>query len=120
MSNHEPMTPTGESSVSDEGHLVAEAAPHDRAGGTQHLAHARTTAWPFIADHDDIARLHFSRENRLRRTLFAIEHARGAREAQTFLARDLRNRAFGREVAGHHDEVTVLLDRVRERTNNVL
>jgi len=120
MSNHEAMTPTGESSVSDQGHLVAETASHDRASRAQHLAHARTAARSFVSNHDHVAGFHLAGEDRRGGALFAIEHASGAGEAQAFLAGNLGDCAFRREVAVHHHEVAVLLDRIGERTNDVL
>jgi hypothetical protein len=37
-----------------EGDLVAETEAHDRAGRTEHLAHARSAARAFVADDHDI------------------------------------------------------------------
>src|SRR5688572_20837447 len=120
MSNHEAMTPAGKSSVSDQRDLVAEAASHDGAGRTQHLAHAGAAARSLVAYDDDVARLHLAGEDRLCGALFTVENSRAASEPQAFLAGDFRHRPFGREVAVHHDEMAVLLDRLRQRTNDVL
>src|SRR5687767_14344277 len=98
MSNHEAMTPTRESSVSDQRHFVTEPTPHDGAGGAQHLAHARPAARTFVADHHHIARLHLAGKDGGSGTLFAIKHTRGTIETQAFLAGDFRDRSFGREV----------------------
>src|SRR5215472_4499737 len=56
MPHDEPVTPPGEASIGDQGDLIAEPTPGDRAGRAQHLPHARATAWPLAADHDDISR----------------------------------------------------------------
>ena len=64
--------------------------------------------------------MHLAGEDRRRRAFFAVEHSRRARETQAFLAGDFRDRTFRREAAVHHDEVTVFLDRLRQRANDVL
>src|SRR5687768_5440189 len=120
MSNHEPMTPTGESSVSDQGNFVAESAPHDGAGGTQHFTHARPTARTFVADHHHVAWLHLAGENGRGGAFFTVEDSRRAGETQAFLARDFRHDSLRREIAIEHDEMTVLLDRLIPRPNDVL
>ena len=70
---------------------------------------------PFVAHDDHVAGDHGAVEDRLQRRLLAVEYPRAAREAQTLLAADLRDGAFGREVAVEHDEVALGLDRVVER-----
>src|SRR5687767_7748193 len=119
MSNHESVTASGEPAVGDQRDLVAESAAHDGAGGAKHLAHAGTATRALVANDHHVARLDLACENRGRRALFTIKNSRGAAETQTFLAGDLRHRAFGREVAMHDDEMAVFLDRIAEWTHDV-
>src|SRR6187455_905019 len=113
MSNNEAVAATGKSSIGDERNFVAEPSPHDGACRTQHFPHSGTTARTFVANHHDIARFDLAGKDRSRGAFFTIKNSGSASEAQSFLAGDLRNRAFRREVAVHHHEVTVLFDRIR-------
>jgi hypothetical protein len=75
---------------------------------------------PALLRMTTITRLDRACENRRGRALLAVEYPGHARETQSFLPGDFRDRAFGRQVAVHHDEVAVFLDGVGERANDVL
>src|ERR1035441_4830128 len=49
MRNHEPVRRATETAVRHQRHTVGKARAHDGAGHSQHFAHARTAARPFIA-----------------------------------------------------------------------
>src|SRR6516164_276223 len=120
MPHHEAMTSPGEPAVGDQGHLIAESASHDGARRTQHLTHARAAAGTLPADHHDISGPHCSAEDCACRPLLSREDSRPTLEALAFLPRNLGDCAFRCEVPVEDDEVTVLLQRSRERLNNVL
>src|SRR5580658_242897 len=117
MSDDEPVTAAGKASVGDQGHLRSEPHAGNGARGTEHLAHARTSAGAFAADDDDLPAPDTARENRLGRPLFSFEHARAAFEAYPLLAGDLGDGALGRQVPVEHHQMTVLLQWVRERAD---
>src|SRR5690606_21922112 len=57
-----------DAAVGDQRDAVAQAAATYVGGAGEHLRHARPAARTFVADHDDVARLHL-----------AIQHALGGR-----------------------------------------
>src|SRR4029077_1717874 len=120
MSDHEAMAAAGKASIGNKRDLIPEPAPHDGARRGQHLAHARPPARSLVADDDDVAGAHAPGENGRGRAFLALEHPRTTLEALTLLSGHLRDRPLGGEVAVEHHEVAVLLQRLRERTHNVL
>ena len=52
---------------------------------SQHLGHPRSSFWPLVADHDHVARDHFSGGDTLKRVLFAVEGHGRALEVRHFL-----------------------------------
>src|SRR6185295_2249681 len=120
VTDNEAMTAAGKAAIGDQGYLVAETAADDRAGGAQHLRHARRALRALVTDHDHVAGNDAAVEDRAQRKLLGIEHARSARETQAFSARDLSHGALRREVATQDCEMALRLDRVRERANDRL
>src|SRR5690606_8907811 len=72
----EPVGTTGEAPVRYQRDGVAEAVADYRAGRRQHLPHAGAALGALVADHDDVARVYQSGENRGHGGFLAIEHAR--------------------------------------------
>ena len=60
---------------------------------------------PFGADNDDVAGLDRAIEDGGEGGFLALENARGAGEAEAFLAGDFGDGALGRQVAAQDDEV---------------
>ena len=120
VADDEAVAAAGEPAVRDQRDLAAETAADDGAGRAQHLGHARRALRPFVANHDDVAGHDDAVDDRAQRVVLAVEHARAALEPRAFLARDLRDGAFGREVAVEHGEMAVGLDRIVERPNDRL
>jgi hypothetical protein len=58
MSYNEAMAATREPAIGNQRDLVAQAAPHDGAGGTQHFPHSGAAHGAFTPDHHHIPRPH--------------------------------------------------------------
>src|SRR5699024_1725197 len=63
----------GETSVGDQGHILVQFHTGQRAGRIEHLPHARTAFWPFVADDDDIALDDLAVVDRIDRLLFTVK-----------------------------------------------
>src|SRR5690606_17715468 len=116
----EAVTAAAEASIGKQRNVFAEAFTHDGAGGREHFAHARSAFRALAANDDDVTGFHRAIENCFERFFFAFEHDGFAFKARTFLAGDFSNRTFGREVAVEDDKVTVFLDRIIERADDLL
>src|SRR3546814_5810894 len=103
MADAEATRAARKTAVGDERDLFAHPLPVERGGGRQHLTHTGATLGAFVTDHDhrtfgDLAIL-----DRLERLFLAIEHPCRAFEAQPLHARDLHDRAVGRQRAAQPD-----------------
>ena len=114
------MGAAGETSVGDEGDSLAEALTHDGAGGSEHLAHARSALGAFVADDDDVAVFDLAVEDTAKRGFFGFVDDGLAGEGVAFLAGDLGDGAFGGEVTAQDAQVAVGLDRIGEGADDVL
>ena len=110
----------GETPVSNQRHIFAHAGAHNRCSARQHLRHARPALRSFVADHDHIAFLDFMPLQRGKHGLLLVKHARRAGKLFAFLARDLCNRASGREVAIKNLDVAGGFNWIGKRANDFL
>ena len=94
--------------------------PHDRAGRSEHFAHPRAAFGAFVADDDDVAILDFAVQDALEGVFFGFVDDGFTGEGAAFLAGNLGDRSFRREVAAENTEVAVGLDGIREGTDHVL
>ena len=120
MADAEAARRAGEPSVRDQRHRLAEAAPVDRGGRRQHLAHAGPALGAFIADDDDIARLDAPVDHGVEGVLLAVEAARRALELQHVHARDLHDRAVRGEAALEAHHAARLAERRLHRIDDLL
>src|SRR5205085_7200033 len=104
----------------DEADRIAEAFADDRRRRREHLAHARTAARPFVADHEHIAGTDAVVENRAHRIFYGVEHASRARDLRALEPADFCDRSFGREIAAQHREMALRIDRLVEGRDDVL
>ena len=86
--------------------LFAEADTFDGRGGGEHLLHARPSLGPFVADHDDVARLDLVEDDAVVGVDFALENHRGTGVLEHLGADPgrLDDRSLGREVAREHGQ----------------
>ena len=114
-----PVGSAGEAPIGDEGAARAEAGPHQRGGGAQHLAHAGSSPGSLVADDDAGARPDPVAAQRVDRALFVLEDARGKHDVPHLPrdARGLDDGAAGREVAPEDVDRTVRFDRIAPASN---
>src|SRR2546430_1611559 len=120
MADTEAAGGAREPAVGDQGDLAAHPLPRQRRRGREHLPHAGAAARPLIADHDDLAFLVGLVLDGLEGVLFAIEAAGRSGEFQLRHARDLHDRALGREIALQADHTASDGDRLVRRPHHVL
>src|SRR5271155_2725238 len=99
MADHEATGCAAESSVGDQRHAFAEAFSYDGRGYAQHFAHAGTTFWAFVADHDYVSGFDLFACYGLHRGFFGVEDARGAGVRLAFVGAHLYDSTTGSEVA---------------------
>ena len=114
-----PVGGAGEAPVGDEGAGRAEAGPHQRGGGAQHLAHSGTSPGSLVADDDAGAGLDPVAAQRVDRALLVLEDARGEDDVPHLprYAGCLHDGPPGREVAAEDVDRAVRLDRVAPAAN---
>ena len=103
VTSHETVRGAGEPSVGEKSHGISETRAHERGRNGEHFAHARATAWTFVADDHDIASSNLILLDGGKRGFFAIEDARGAAEILDVVAGDFDDTALGREIAFEND-----------------
>src|ERR1700680_3674670 len=104
MADAEAARRAGKPAVGDESYLAAHALPGQSGRGRKHFAHAGTATRPLVADDDDLALFVGLLLDRLEGILFAIEAAGRTGKIQVRHARDLHDRALGREVTLQADD----------------
>src|SRR5438067_2051428 len=104
MADHQAMGRTGEAAVGDECNRIAQAFADERAGHAEHLAHPGTTDRTLVANHYDVAGLDLPGAHRFKRSLLAVEDARGATVKQSLMTCEFYSTAFGRQVATEDGE----------------
>ena len=58
-----PRSTAGEPTIGNQGHLIVEPDSLDCRGRREHLLLTRPIAWPFVADHHNVAGFHFSADD---------------------------------------------------------
>src|ERR1700730_15152194 len=120
MADAEPVRRAREPPIGNQRDLLADTLADQRAGGLQHLAHARPAFRTLIADDDHVADLVVAALYRGERILLAIKAARRAGELQPLHAGDLHDRPLRRQVAPEHHHAAGWREGVRGRTDHVL
>mmetsp|Transcript_182426 Transcript_182426/g.444023 ORF Transcript_182426/g.444023 Transcript_182426/m.444023 type:complete len:259 (-) Transcript_182426:772-1548(-) len=110
MPNDEPMRATGEPPICHQGHVLAEAGPHDGARGREHLPHAGAAFGAFVADHNEVAFRDLSLLQALEHRLLAVKDIGPAGEGEALFARDLCDRTLGAQVPAQDLDVPSALD----------
>ncbi len=120
MADDESVRAAGESSVGDQGHVVAESTSHDCGCRPEHFTHSGAAFGAFIPNDDHIALLDSACENRLHGQFLGIVDLCLSSEAQSLLARDFGDGTGRGQIAVKNDEMAVFLDRFVERANDGL
>mmetsp|Transcript_14368 Transcript_14368/g.41139 ORF Transcript_14368/g.41139 Transcript_14368/m.41139 type:complete len:263 (-) Transcript_14368:789-1577(-) len=120
MPNDEPMRATGEPPICHQGHVLAEAGPHDGARGREHLPHAGAAFGAFVADHNEVAFRDLSLLQALEHRLLAVEDVGSAGEADALFARDLPDCTLRAQVPVQDLDVPGALDASLKRPDHVL
>src|SRR5690606_15771920 len=109
-----------EATVGQQGNRFAEAGADQRAGHTQHLAHAGAAAWSFVADDDDIARDDPALSDGVHRLFLTLENA--GRTAMTVAvgSGDLDDAALGRQIALEDVQTALRLERFGNGRDDLL
>ena len=109
-----------EAAVCDESDLLVQALAGERGGHGKHFAHAGTSLGAFVADHDNVAGLYFSRLDGLHRVAFVVKDARGACVLHQLLGAgaSLYDRSAGSQVSKENRDSAVVGIRVFYRTQN--
>src|SRR5437016_3298713 len=111
MADDHPVSAAGKSSIRNQTNRITESGADDSGRGRQHLAHARSTLWSFIANHDNVAGLDCSGKNYLQAILFRIEYPSGAGDAMILDAANLRYRSFDGEITFQNCEMALRVNR---------
>src|SRR6516162_856540 len=117
--NHSPGS-AGKPSIGEKAYRSAEPLSDQGRRWRKHFLHAGPTLWALVADHDHIARLDLLIQDRSQAFGFRIEHACRAGDRCLFQPRDLGDAAFGRKVALQDRKMTLLINRIRPRTDHLL
>src|SRR5512145_874348 len=80
MPNAGAACPAAETTVGDQGNLVAESLSHDRGRGRKHLLHPGSALWTFVAHDDAISRLDFASQDARHGILLGLEDHGGTFE----------------------------------------
>src|SRR5271167_2437931 len=112
MASHEAVGGAGEAAVGEKSDGITETCANESRGNGKHFAHARSAAWAFVADHDNVAGFDLVGFDGGERGFFAVEHASGAAEILSVVAGDLDHAAFGSEIAFENDEAAGGLQRI--------
>src|SRR5436309_5703965 len=118
--DHQAASRAREPTVRDHRHGVAESFADDRRGHLQHLAHSRSAARTFVADHHRVSGLDLAADHRRKRILLAIEDTRGPAVRCRRVLGDLDHRTLRRERAAQDDKTTLVAQRPRQRGDNLL
>ncbi|MND51919.1 hypothetical protein D3C80_429230 [compost metagenome] len=82
MTDRESGSAARESAVGDQRTGFAQAHRLQEGRWVKHFLHARSAFWPFVANHDHVARHHFSAQNRFDGIVLAFVHFRRAGKFQ--------------------------------------
>ena len=118
--DHQAAGSAAEAAVGQKRYRSAEAFADNRSRHAQHLAHPGSAFGPFVADDDHVAGLDALSCDRGHGVFFGFENAGRAAMAQAFVAADLRDAAFGREIAVQNDQATSLLQGLVQRRDHFL
>ena len=120
VADHEPVAAAREAAVGNQRDFVAETTADDGARRAQHLAHARRSLRALVTNHEHVAGGDGAVENCPQRIFLRMKDARATGEARAFLARNLRDGAFGCEIAVEDREMAIGLQRLVEAAHDVL
>src|SRR5262245_13035507 len=109
-----------ETSVGDQGDLVAHALTIERGRGREHLAHARPALGAFVTDHQHFAFPVRLVLDRFEASLLAIEAARRTGKTQALHAGNLNDRTFRCENAPQTNNPAGREHRFVRRMNHIL
>src|SRR5665647_942398 len=107
-----PSTASGESTVGQQQHILAETRALDGTGDRQHLAHARPALGSFIADDHDVAGYHRAIRDGVHRRSLAVEDSGAAFEYVCVKAGRLDDRALGGQRTAQDRQASGPVDRL--------
>jgi len=122
VTDQETVRAARETTVGDQGNVLAEPSTHDGGRGFQHLNHSGGALGTLIADDDNglLTLLDLAALEGLDEGVFAVEGACLTLEAKTFLSSDLADGAAGGKGAAEDLDVARGLDGVGQGTDNLL
>jgi hypothetical protein len=112
VADHHAPGAAREAAVGDQAHALAQALADQRAGGRQHLGHARAALGAQVAQHHHVAGLDLAGHDGGQRALLVVEHTRRAGDDRVLQAGDLGHAAFGAQVALEDGQVALGVHRV--------
>ena len=121
VTGHEAARGSGEATVGEEGHGLAQFGDAGDGGrDLQHLAHAGSAFRTFVADDDHVVGLDLAALDGVEGVLLGVEDARRAAMLEALVSGDLDDAAFGSEIALEDDESAGGLDGVVEGVDDFL
>ena len=119
--HHQAVGAAREASVGDEPDRIAQSRADDCRGRRQHLAHPGSALGPFVADHQHVAGFDLAVRGSLRANPPRDSNTRaGPVIWRLLIPGDLRDRAFGGEVAAQDREMPLRVHRTVPRMDHVL
>ena len=118
--NHESVRGAAETAVGHQRDGFRQARADNGAGDAQHLAHARSAARPFVANHDHVVRPDLAARHRGHGVFLAVEHARRTAVLLLVVSGQLDHAAFGRERSAQNGQAAGRLERLVERPDHFL
>src|ERR1700735_235247 len=120
MGGHETMGGAREAPVGDQSNALAESLADNGSCPREHRTPPRTASWSLAADDDHIALFDLVREHSRHGGLLALEHPCRADVATTLVAGQLDHAPVGCHVAAQNRKAAGRLERVGERTYDLL
>src|SRR5437867_7973488 len=114
------MSRAGEAAVGQQTDFVSKSFAVKCPCNGEHLAHAGSALWSFIANDDDIAGLDLPFHNRVEGVLFTLEDASRSFEPQNSHPGDFYYGALRREIAFQDPQGARGIDRFGNRMDDVL
>src|SRR5262249_31369570 len=109
-----------EPAVGNQGDISAQPRTHNGAGNREHLGHPGTALRTFVTDENHIPFLNLLPLEAVQHLFFTVVAAGRTGELETFLPRNLGNRAIRAEVAPHDANMPHGLDRLLDWVDHLL
>ena len=120
VADHQTASSAAEAPVGEQRDGVSQPLADNRSGHAQHLAHARATLRPFVADHNHVSGFDLLAGDGCHGRLLGIKNASRPAMCQALMATDLHHTALGRDIAVQDHQAASLLQRMIERRDHRL